>query len=235
MKAGTENRNKTIMLGVLGTCALLGVGYTLYNQFGDSSPTPPATIMPVGKTINSTNAALNEPANANTSVAKDAASRPAAMPTGNAAGVGAKKMASASASLDPTLDQSAMLRTEHLVYSGTGRNIFSAIYVPVGATKMPIPVGNGRKVLTPPTPPPLPIPPPTCPPSCPPINLKFFGTATRANGLRQAFLLQGDDVFLASPGDIVARRYKIVSIAANSIQIEDLGNNNTQTLPLQSN
>jgi hypothetical protein len=53
--------------------------------------------------------------------------------------------------------------------------------------------------------------------------------------VRQAFLLQGDDVFLASAGDIVARRYKIVSIAANSIQVEDLTNNNTQTLPLQSN
>ena len=51
----------------------------------------------------------------------------------------------------------------------------------------------------------------------------------------QAFLLQGDDVFLASQGDIVARKYKIVSISGNSIQVEDLTNNNPQTLPLQSN
>ena len=57
----------------------------------------------------------------------------------------------------------------------------------------------------------LPIGPLIWPPSCPPINLKFFGTAVRANGQRQAFLLQGDDVFLASPGDIVAR----VNAAAN--------------------
>src|SRR6201999_4657151 len=87
--------------------------------------------------------------------------------------------------------------------------------------------------------PPRPMPPPTTtqqpigPPPPPPINLKFFGTATRANGSRQAFLLQGDDVFMASPGEIVARKYKIVSIANNSIQVEDLTNNNTQTLPLQ--
>ena len=83
----------------------------------------------------------------------------------------------------------------------------------------------------------MPAPPPlaplTCPPACPPINLKFFGTAQRGNGARQAFLLQGDDVYLASEGDIVAHKYKIRSIAANSLQVEDLSNGNTQTLPLQ--
>jgi hypothetical protein len=234
VKVGAENRNKTIMLGLLGSCALIGVGYTLYNQFWGGPSTPPSTIMPITRTMSSANTALNEPTTASASVANNAASRPAAMPTGNAAGVAAKKMATTSASLDPTLDQSAMLRTEHLVYAGSGRNIFSASYVPPVVIEKPL--SNGRKTgpqapIIPFTPP----PPPTCPPSCPPINLKFFGTATRANGVRQAFLLQGDDVFLALQGDIVARRYKIVSISANSIQVEDLGNNNTQTLPLQTN
>lgn len=232
MKAGTENRNKTIWLGVLGTCALAGVGFTLYSQFSDSPPTPPSTIVPVGRTIAANNAALNEPETAGpaTTVAKDAASRPAAMPTGNAAGVAAKKMATSSGSLDPTLDQNAMLRTEHLVYAGSGRNIFSALYTP---PPIKIPVATH-----PPRPgPPVYVPPPlpTGPPPPPPINLKFFGTVTHANGVRQAFLLQGEDVFLASQGDIVARKYRIVSISANSLQVEDLVNNNTQTLPLQSN
>jgi hypothetical protein len=39
-------------------------------------------------------------------------------------------------------------------------------------------------------------------------------------------------VFLASDGDIVQRRYKVVSILANSIVVEDMTNNNRQTLPL---
>jgi hypothetical protein len=51
----------------------------------------------------------------------------------------------------------------------------------------------------------------------------------------QAFFLSGDDVYLASEGDIVARKYKIVSISPNSARVEDLQNNNTQALPLQSN
>jgi hypothetical protein len=52
---------------------------------------------------------------------------------------------------------------------------------------------------------------------------------------RQAFLLQGEAVYLASQGDIVARKYKILQINMNSIQVEDLTNHNTQTLPLQQN
>ena len=99
-----------------------------------------------------------------------------------------------------------MLRTESLVYSGSGRNIFSATYTPAA-------------VVLPKTPPARPTAPvytaPTVyePPPPPPINLKFFGTATRANGERQAFLLSGEDVYLAAQGDIVARKYKIVNIA----------------------
>jgi hypothetical protein len=79
----------------------------------------------------------------------------------------------------------------------------------------------------------LPPAPPPGPPPPPPINLKFFGTAKRASGMVQAFLLQNDNVYLASAGEIVAHKYKIISINLNSIQVEDLQNNNMQTLPLQ--
>jgi hypothetical protein len=237
MKAGTENRTKTILAGVFGACALIAVGLFLHNQLGgDDSPAPASRTAPVVKSLNANNAAMAEASTTeNNSRSNSGNSRAVTAPGGVAAGVAATKMASTSASLDPTLDPSAMLRTEHLVYAGSGRNIFSAIYVPepkkIEEPKYPVrPKGPQGPVI-----PVKPQPPPTCPPSCPPINLKFFGTATRANGVRQAFLLQGDDVFLASQGDIVARKYKIVSISANSIQVEDMANNNTQTLPLQSN
>jgi hypothetical protein len=39
-------------------------------------------------------------------------------------------------------------------------------------------------------------------------------------------------VFLASDGDVVQRRYKVITVSANSIVVEDLANNNRQTLPL---
>jgi hypothetical protein len=142
-----------------------------------------------------------------------------------APGVAAVKMASTSSSLDPTLDEAAMLRTENLVYSGNGRNIFSAIYTPPLEipTNMPKVRPNAAVVTSPVD---LGPPPP------PPINLRFFGTAARGNAAPQAFLLNGEDVYLASVGDIVARKYKIISIGTSNIQVEDLQNKNTQTLPL---
>jgi hypothetical protein len=140
-------------------------------------------------------------------------------------GKAAKNLGTTSAQLDPTLRMEAMLVTESLVYSGNGRNIFSANSAPI---EIPKPIVSVRPKPGPPPPP----PPPPGPPPPPPIDLKFFGTATAPDGGRMAFLLHGEDVFLASDGDIVQRRYKVVSIGANSIVVEDLGNNNRQTLPL---
>jgi hypothetical protein len=118
----------------------------------------------------------------------------------------------------------AMLVTEKLVYTGSGRNIFSTASAPV---EIPKPVASARPKPVVPvyTPPPGPPPPP-------PIDLKFFGTASSANGRRQAFLLHGQDVFLAADGEIVQRRYRVITVSANSILVEDMTNNNRQTLPL---
>ncbi len=148
----------------------------------------------------------------------------AAKPSSQAKGGEARSLGTTSAQLDPTLKMGPMLVAERLAYSGSGRNIFSAASAPV---EIPKPVAPVRpKVVAPVyTPPPGPPPPP-------PIDLKFFGTSTSADGKRQAFLLHGQDVFLATDGDIVQRRYRVISVAANSIVVEDLPNSNRQTLPL---
>jgi hypothetical protein len=142
-----------------------------------------------------------------------------------AVGSPAKNVGTTSAQLDPTLRMRPMLVTEALVYSGSGRNIFSMTSAPIDIPKPIAAVRPKGPVVPVYTPPPGPPPPP-------PIDLKFFGTATSADGTRRAFLLKGDDVFLASDGDIVQRRYKIVTISANSVLVEDMANNNRQTLPL---
>jgi hypothetical protein len=225
MKSGAENRKKTIIAGVgvaAGLCAVI----IIYNELFGAPPNPAAVQMATASVAVAPKAAPAKSSSGGTQAAAGG------LGLGAAPGIAAKKMASTSSSLDPTLDESAMLRTEGLVYTGTGRNIFSLVYVPP-APKIPVNVPAARP--TGPVVPVVPPPPPTCPPSCPPINLKFFGTAVRSNGVRQAFLLQGEDVYLASQGDIVARKYKIVSISMNSIQVEDLTNQNTQTLPLQMN
>jgi hypothetical protein len=218
MKGGGENRKKTVMAGALVAVALCCIFYAYNALFGGTSAAPPPTIAPITSPSRATTAA---PA---------ASGAPAATNPGHGAsipGVDAVKLANTSASLDPTLDETAMHRAENLVYSGTGRNIFSLIYTPP-PPPIPknVPSARPKAVIT--------LPPaPVGPPPPPPINLKFFGTARRSNGPVQAFLLQGDNVYLASAGEIVAHKYKIISINLNSIQVEDLQNNNTQTLPLQ--
>ena len=141
---------------------------------------------------------------------------------------GDKPLATTAAALDPTLHPGPMLTTEALEYRGTGRNIFSADAAPV--VSLPKPLASARPTLTQAA-----LTGPVGPPPPPPIDLKFFGTA--AHGVQQprAFLLRGEDVFLASVGDVVQRRYKILAITANSVTIQDLTNNNQQALPLVLN
>ena len=156
------------------------------------------------------------------------AATPAPVVTGartGTSGGAAKNVGTTAAQLDPTLRMGPMLRAESLVYSGSGRNIFSAASAPIDIPRPIAPVRPKGPVVPVYTPPPGPPPPP-------PIDLKFFGTETAADGQRRAFLLKGEDVYLASPGDIVARRYKVDSIGNNAIVVEDLTDNNRQTLPL---
>ncbi len=73
---------------------------------------------------------------------------------------------------------------------------------------------------------------PQGPPPPPPINLKFFGFANKPGEAKKIFLSQGEDVFIAGEGDIVDRRYKILHITPVSVEVEDVLNNNRQSIPL---
>ena len=196
---------------VIGAFVLVAAS-VLYYELRDDSPAPVAPPAVVTAPAKTTTTATSGPG--------------VAVPAGFVAGSAAKKLGTTSAQLDPTLRMDAMLVSESLVYSGSGRNIFSASSAPID---IPKPIASVRPVKAPP---PGPPPPPPGPPPPPPIDLKFFGTATAADGTRRAFLLHGDDVFLASDDEIVQRRYKILKISATSILVEDMANNNRQTLPL---
>jgi hypothetical protein len=121
--------------------------------------------------------------------------------------------------LDPRLRLDLLKTSEQTTYAGSGRNIFRA---EVEVAVIPQPV-------KPPIPQPY-VPPPPPPP--PPINLKFFGFASHPGEPKKIFLAQGDEVFVAAEGDIVNRRYKVMHIGVNSVDIQDVLNNNVQTIPL---
>ena len=120
--------------------------------------------------------------------------------------------------LDPTLRFDWLKSSEEVTYKGTGRDIFRS-QPEEAAIPKPLPPDKQPNVK--------PVPPPP-----PPIDLKFYGFASRKDGYKRIFLSKGEDIFVAKEGDIVDRRYKIVHIGQNSVDVEDVLTNNRQTLPL---
>lgn len=127
-------------------------------------------------------------------------------------------------SLDPRLRLDLLKISEGVEYKGSGRDIFHG----EPDIAIPQPVEPGRldqqgNVRTPVN---------TGPPPPPPIDLKFFGYATHSGRHKSIFLAQGDSVFTAREGDIVAGRYRVMKINPTSVEIRDVLSNNTQTIPL---
>ena len=120
-------------------------------------------------------------------------------------------------SLDPTLRYDLLRASEDTKYTGAGRNIFRA------QIDIPKPVVPVHQVVA---------QVPQGPPPPPPINLKFFGFANKPGEPKKIFLSQGEDVFIAGEGDIIDRRYKILHITPVSVEVEDVLNNNRQSIPL---
>ncbi len=118
-------------------------------------------------------------------------------------------------SLDPTLRLDVLKSSEDVTYKGSGRDIFQNQPEP---PPIPKPVPNPFPVETPPPPPPIP--------------LKFYGFSGNKSGPKQVFLSKGEDIFIAKEGQIIDRRYRILKIGPNSVEVEDVLTNNRQTLPL---
>jgi hypothetical protein len=125
--------------------------------------------------------------------------------------------------LDPTLDLTLLSQSEEIKYEGNGRNIF--VEGSVAKIEKPRSRGVTDTIAKGPQAPP-PIPPP------PPIPLKFFGFANKPGETKKVFLANGEDIFIAAEGDIVDRRYRVLHISGTAVDVEDVINNNRQSLPL---
>lgn len=205
LKTGSEDKKKVILAGALGVVVVILLVWQVFPFGGGSTPAPLPPKIVQG------------PARAAAQPETKTAAHEAAVVPSSALG--------SMAALDPTLHPEWMAAAESLEYAGKGRNIFSMSSAPVEI----------EPAKAPPRPSPEDIAAAQGPPPPPPIDLKFFGYEAHAGGDRKAFLLHGDDVFIAALGDVVDHRYKVVAIAPLSIQVEDIPFNNTQTLPLVQN
>jgi hypothetical protein len=138
-------------------------------------------------------------------------------------GTGPSKKGRSAENLDPTLQLQLLATSEQIKYAGSGRNIFVSQADPV----IPQPGAPGHTDTAAPT---YVVPQPPPPPAIP---LKFFGFANQPGEPRKVFLSKGEDVFIAGEGDIVDRRYKVVHISPNSVEIQDVvGSGPAQHIPL---
>ena len=129
-------------------------------------------------------------------------------------------------SLNPTLNLTQLASTEQIKYEGSGRNIFVAqaedVKIPTPITPGTLGTDSAHDTYR--------VPPVAAPP---PIPLKFFGFASHPGEPKRIFLSKGDDVFIAGEGEIVDRRYKVVRISPNSVEIQDVvGSGPPQNIPL---
>jgi hypothetical protein len=202
---GTENKKQVYIASALFAVVLGAGGYELYQNFAGPPPTQPTPAPASTTRVNRSSAAGNAPA------AQDAHQD-------------AQKISNDG--IDPTLHFDLLAQSEDVEYSGTGRNIFSAASAPVA---IPAPLKPARMTASAPA---VNLPPP--PPKPPSIDLKYFGYSQTRDKALKAFFVHGDDIFMATSGQIVDHRYKVGEIKPGSVEITDMAYNNKQTLPLSA-
>jgi hypothetical protein len=131
--------------------------------------------------------------------------------------------------VDPTLRLDLLSRLHSIQPLEGGRSLFEMGPAPVTAPKLPPPVQIIPK--------PLPAPVTTNPAAAEPavnIPLKFYGFVRPKDktGSNRGFFLDGDNILVASEGELLKQRYLVVELTPGSAKLEDTQLKKGQTLPL---
>lgn len=140
--------------------------------------------------------------------------------------------------IDPTLRLDLLEKLQKVGVEGGTRSLFEYSKEPLqqlALVKEPAKIIPEHSWYGPKPPPPPPPPPPE--PKAPPVPLKFYGFINPVKTSdKRAFFLDGEEIIVATEGQLVKNRYKIVRIGVNSAVVEDTqfksSQNNQQTLPL---
>jgi hypothetical protein len=124
-------------------------------------------------------------------------------------------------SIDATLQLGLLARLQDVRMRGGDRSLFEFSAPPLPKTPEPKVIPKPLAQIAQPAPPaPSEL---DSKPVAPPIPLKFYGySRTFPQGKRRAFFLDGDDILIASEGEVLKKRYRVVSIGETSVVMEDI-------------
>ena len=112
--------------------------------------------------------------------------------------------------------------------SGAGRRDLFDFGVP----PTPPPTPPPSAIVATPVGPPLPPPPPT-PTPLPPLTVRYVGAIEDKRGLKVAvFLTDKEEVLTGQAGQLVGNRFRIVRIGLESVDIQEVGSEQTRRIPL---
>jgi hypothetical protein len=237
--------------------ALIGLGglalYMVYSQFFSGptyKPVTPQTArveVPDGAPSASTSEKSSGP---NISQAKGKVGRGSASKSKNGEFhpvVQAKKVEERPdvSSIDPTIRFDLLDRIMKVPQAGATRDLFQISKTPP-VTKVAAVLNGPETIVHPYVPygprapqPPTPIPAPTpLPPLV--VPFKFYGTsAVHPDGTRTAYFIipgatpDADEIFMANEGSVVKNRFRIVTIMADRVVVEDVSDKRKQPLIME--
>jgi hypothetical protein len=125
---------------------------------------------------------------------------------------------------NPALKLELLERLKKLQYEGSHRNIFSSV-APPPASAVPPPVI---------APPPLTTPTGSSGPAPLVIPASLYGFVTDVQtGRRQAFFVEGENVYIVGVGELLLGRYRLIRIGNSSVELEETATGRRATLTME--
>ncbi len=143
--------------------------------------------------------------------------------------------------VDPTLRLELLARLEKVQISGGMRSLFDFSNVSMSSTGpiakiIPSPKQGPaapKPFIGPMNKQPEPVKLAVEPPRAPPIPLKFYGFTSSSRGAnKKGFFLDGEEIVVASEGELIKKRYKVIRIGLANVTMEDTQYSQQQTLPI---
>lgn len=124
---------------------------------------------------------------------------------------------------DPSLHLGRLARLREMEYAGTHRNIFSATPPPPPPSVKAAGLRKAKAIQ--PSGPPV--------PAALQVPLTFYGMAIDPkSGRKLAFFTSGDHVYIASQGETLLGRFRLMQIGSNTVEFQEISSGRTATLTM---